>query len=101
MTTQEVIKLLDAGYTREEINSMIQAENPQPEAEPEQAAAPEAVKAEDPMAAVTAVLEKINSKITELQAFSILNSQQPQEQSHVMTAEEALSELIRPSRKED
>ena len=100
MTTQEVIKLLDAGYTREEINSMIQAENVQPE-EAEPAAAPEAAQAEDPMAAVTAVLEKINSKITELQAFSILNSQQPQEQGHVMTAEEALSELIRPSRTEN
>ena len=97
MTTQEVIKLLDAGYTREEINNMISSENDIP-AQEEQVT--EQTPATDPMAAVTAVLEKINDKITELQAFSILNSQQPQEQGRAMTAEEALAELMRPSRKE-
>lgn len=91
----EIVKLLDAGYSREEIQNMLDAEKPaqEPAAEPE----PEHAGL-DPMAAMAELLGKINNKITEMQAFSILNSQQPEQPKQEYTPEQALTELMRPAK---
>lgn len=94
-TLNEIIKLLDAGFTRDEILAM--EEEPAQPAEP---AAPE--QTEEPaaqnavMQAVNDMLDKMDRKITELQAANIYNQQIPTETPHAMTDVEALEELIRP-----
>jgi len=97
MNYTEIIKLLDAGYTREEILNMQQSE-------PETAPEPEPTPAPDPAQAavdkLTNLLTTIDSRIKDLQAANILQAQQPGGQdNHVKTAEEALTELIRPQLK--
>lgn len=99
----EIIKLLDAGFTRDEILAMEeQEETPAPETEtPEQTEEPSAPQqAENAiMQAVNSMLEKMDRKLTELQAANIYTSQQPGgADQHEKTAEEALEEIIRPYR---
>lgn len=98
-TLSEIVKLLDAGYGREEIQNMLDAERQPVQDTP---AAPEPEQAGlDPMQAMAELLGKINNKITEMQAFSILNSQQPEQpKQEEYTAEKALSELMRPPKHE-
>ena len=97
----EIIKLLDAGFTREEILAMEeeQVQDPEPET-PEQTEEPSAPPAENAiMQAVNSMLEKMDRKLTELQAANIYSSQQPGgADQHEKTAEEALEEIIRPYR---
>ena len=100
-TYNEIIKLLDAGFSREEILAMEeQAQDPEPET-PEQTEEPSAPQqAENAiMQAVNNMLEKMDRKLTELQAANIYTSQQPGgAEPHEKTAEEALEELVRPYR---
>jgi hypothetical protein len=101
MNYTEIIKLLDAGYTREEILNMQQ---PEPEPAPEPEPTPDPEPAPDPAQAavdkLTNLLTTIDSRIKDLQAANILQAQQPGGQdNHVKTAEEALTELIRPQLK--
>lgn len=97
----EIIKLLDAGFTRDEILAMEeeQVQDPDPE-NPEQTEEPSAPQAENAiMQAVNNMLEKMDRKLTELQAANIYSSQQPGgADQHEKTAEEALEEIIRPYR---
>ena len=98
----EIIKLLDAGFTRDEILAMEeeQVQDPEPET-PEQTEEPSAPQqAENAiMQAVNSMLEKMDRKLTELQAANIYSSQQPGgADQHEKTAEEALEEIIRPYR---
>lgn len=93
-TFNEIIKLLDAGFTHDEILAM--------EEEPAQPAATETP--EDPAPAaqpapedvLAGLIQKIDRKLTELQAANIYNQQMPTETPHAMTDVEALEELIRP-----
>lgn len=98
----EIIKLLDAGFTRDEILAMEEQEQtPSPEPEtPEQTEEPSVPQAENAiMQAVNTMLEKMDRKLTELQAANIYSSQQPGgADQHEKTAEEALEEIIRPYR---
>lgn len=99
MTYEDIIKLLDAGYTREEIINM-----QQPEPAPEDPAPEDPTPAPDPAQAavdkLTTLLTTIDGRIKDLQAANILQAQQPGGQdNHVKTAEEALTELIRPNLK--
>lgn len=93
----EIVKLLDAGFTRDEILAMeeepAQAADP---AQPEPAAEPSAPAENAVMQAVNDMLAKMDRKLTELQAANIYNQQMPTEQPHAMTDVEALEELIRP-----
>ena len=90
----EIIKLLDAGFTHDEILAM--------EEEPAQPAAPETPDEPAPAAqpapedVLAGLIQKIDRKLTELQAANIYNQQMPTEQPHAMTDVEALEELIRP-----
>lgn len=90
----EIIKLLDAGFTHDEILAM--------EEEPAQPAAPETPEEPAPAAqpapedVLAGLIQKIDRKLTELQAANIYNQQIPTEQPHAMTDVEALEELIRP-----
>lgn len=88
----EILKLLDAGFTRDEILSM-EEETPAPApADPAPAAEP------DPADKLAELIAKMDRKLTELQAANIYNAQQPETAPHVMTDVEALEELIRPHR---
>ena len=94
-TLNEIIKLLDAGFTRDEILAMEEEQTTAPEpAAPEQTEEPTAQNSI--MQAVNDMLAKMDSKLTELQAANIYNQQMPTEQPHAMTDVEALEELIRP-----
>lgn len=90
---KEILKLLDAGFTRDEILSM-EEETPAPApADPAPAAEP------DPADKLAELIAKMDRKLTELQAANIYSAQQPEQtQPHVMTDVEALEELIRPHR---
>ncbi len=92
-TLNEIIKLLDAGFTRDEILAM--EEQAPEQAAPEQAEEPAAPE-NAVMQAVNEILAKMDHKLTELQAANIYNQQMPTEQPHAMTDVEALEELIRP-----
>lgn len=97
----EIIKLLDAGFTREEILAMEeeQVQDPEPETseQTEESSAPQQENAI--MQAVNSMLEKMDRKLTELQAANIYTSQQPGgAEPHEKTAEEALEEIVRPYR---
>lgn len=98
MTYKEILKLLEAGYTRDEINAFHEEETKQPE--PEQPAQPEpeqpATPGLDAQSAIAALLGKMDQKLTELQAANILAMQQPGGENKEKTPEDILGELMRP-----
>lgn len=98
MNVNDIIKLLDAGYTREEINALHEAE--QTAGETEQPGQPEQAPASaglDANAALVELLGKMDRKITEIQAMNILSMQQPGGQDQQKTPEDVLSELMHPN----
>ena len=89
MNYTEIIKLLDAGYTRDEILKMKDEPEPAPAPEPEPAPAP---------AGNDALLEEVKGMFNEMRkeftAFNIMNSQQlPQEK----TGEDIIANIINPT----
>lgn len=96
MTYKEILKLLEAGYTRDEINALHEEETKQPEPEP----TPEPEEPKQPgldaQSAIAALLGKMDQKLTELQAANILAMQQPGGQEKEKTPEDILGELMRP-----
>jgi wobble nucleotide-excising tRNase len=90
MTVNEIIKLLDAGYTRDEIQKM---EEPKPEVKPEekQEVKPEEkqeVKPEEKADPVLAELQKLTKAVY---AMNVMSSEQPKQKS----ADDALAELMK------
>ena len=86
MKYEEIIKLLDAGYSRDEILAM--KEEPAP-ADPEPAPAP------DPAADVMKEMKEMFAEMKkELTAMNILNSRQ--ESDEVRTGEDILASIINP-----
>lgn len=100
MTYKEILKLLEAGYTRDEINEMheqeIQQPDPEPTPDPEPAPAAHTQPGLDAQSAIAALLGKMDQKLTELQAANILAMQQPGGQEKEKTPEDILGELMRP-----
>ena len=108
MTLDQTLKLIDAGYSKEEILAMDadkmpetvvdQAEPetvlPDPEPEPVPAVKSEPVT-EDPQ--IKALTKQINDLVSAIQRSNLLHSQQPQQLEK--TAEDVLAEIIRPTRK--
>ena len=96
MKYEEIIKLLDAGYSREEILAM--KEEPAPTdpapADPEPAD-PEPAPAPDPAADVMKEMKEMFAEMKkELTAMNILNSRQ--ESDDVKTGEDILASIINP-----
>lgn len=85
MKVNEVIKLLDAGYTREEIMAM-EAEKPE-ETKPEEAK-PEETKPEEKPDPVLQELQKLTKAVY---AMNVMSSEQPKQKS----ADDALAELMK------
>ena len=99
MNYSEIIKLLDAGYTREEILNMQKPEEQAPEDPAPEDPEPAPDVAQAAVDRLTTLLTTIDGRIKDLQATNILQAQQPAGDNHVKTAEEALTELIRPQLK--
>lgn len=93
MNYNEIIKLLDAGYSREEILQM-DAKEPEPAPEPEPEPAPE--PAPDPAAAImTEVKDMFAEMRKELTAMNIMNSRQQDEHTE---PEDILANIINPTK---
>ena len=91
MNYNEIIKLLDAGYSREEILQMDEKE-PEPAPEPE----PEPEPAPDPTAAIMAEVKDMFAEMRkELTAMNIMNSRQ---QDDHMEPEDILANIINPTK---
>ena len=96
MTVNDIMKLLDAGYTKEEISAL---EAPAPEAKPEPApeAKPEPVlEAEPTLADVLKQMAKLTATI---QANALAQTQ-INGQPKAPTAEDMIAQIIRPTRTE-
>ena len=94
MKYEEIIKLLDAGYSREEILAM--KEEPAPAPDPEPTDDPEPAPAPDPAADVMKEMKEMFAEMKkELTAMNILNSRQ--ESDDVKTGEDVLANIINPT----
>ena len=100
MNIEQIIKLIDAGYTRDEINSMLQpaAADPEPVPEPEKKSAPAeqpaapAAQATDP-----ALMQAITELTKSIKAMNIVNgaSTVPDEKKNL---DNALDKLLKGGR---
>ena len=96
MKYNEIIKLLDAGYSREEILAMKEEPAPAPDPEPTPDD-PEPAPAPDPAADVMKEMKEMFAEMKkELTAMNILNSRQ--ESDEVRTVEDILASIINPVR---
>ena len=98
MKYNEIIKLLDAGYSRDEILAM--KEEPEPAPGPEPAPAdPEPAPAPDPADITAGIMEEVKEMFAEMKkeltAMNILNSRQ--ESDDVRTGEDVLANIINPT----
>lgn len=92
MNYNEIIKLLDAGYTREEILQM-DAKEPEPAPEPEPEPAPEPITADSIMAEVKDMFAEMRKELT---AMNIMNSRLQDESNE---PEDILANIINPTKK--
>ena len=92
MNYSEIIKLLDAGYTREEILQM-KTEEPEPAPEPEPDPEPEPVSTD---AIMTEVKEMFAEMRKELTAMNIMNSRLQDDHNE---PEDILANIINPTKK--
>lgn len=118
MTYQELMKLVNAGFTKQEILAITgqlnaepspePAKDPDPVPEPEPTKAPDPVpepaKAPDPVPDPTqSALDQLTAQVTKLttlvQRSNILNSEQPELKQQ--TAEDIVASIIFPSFKGD
>ena len=86
MQYTEIIKLLDAGYTREEILAMNNEPTPEPTPEPAENGMSELVKE---------MRDAFSEMRKEFTAFNIMSSRQPEEK----TPEDIIANIINPTRK--
>ena len=93
MNYNEIIKLLDAGYTREEILQMKNEPEPAPEPEPEPAPEPEPVSMD---AIMTEVKDMFAEMRKELTAMNIMNSRLQDDHTE---PEDILANIINPTKK--
>ena len=88
MKLEEIIKLIDAGYTKEDIQAM---NAPEPEAEPEAEAAPEAPAAPAESAELQAIRQDLADLKKGLYALNVMNSSQPEKKTADDVLQAALS----------
>lgn len=94
MKYDEIIKLLDAGYTRDEILNMQDAPEEKHEDAPEE-------KQEDAPVSMDAIMSEVKDMFAEMKkeltAMNILNSRQSGEENK--TSEDILASIINPTMK--
>ncbi|MBR2884132.1 MAG: hypothetical protein IKB93_05000 [Clostridia bacterium] len=91
MNYNEIIKLLDAGYSRDEILQM-DAKEPEPAPEPE----PEPEPAPDPTAAIMSEVKEMFAEMRkELTAMNIMNSRLQDDHTE---PEDILANIINPTK---
>lgn len=96
MNYNEIIKLLDAGYSREEILQMDAKEpEPAPEPEPEPEPAPEPVTTDSIMAEVKEMFAEMRKELT---AMNIMNSRLQDDHNE---PENILANIINPTMKKN
>ena len=104
MKATEILALINAGYTKEEISAMELPETaaapdpipePVPEAEPEQEK--EAPKPDPVNPEIQALTKQINDLVSAIQKSNLLNTNQPQIQAE--SAEDILANIIAPTHK--
>ena len=93
MKYEEIIKLLDAGYSRDEILNMQEPETqPEPQPEPQPA---------QPVNDMTDALKEMRDMFAEMKkeltAFNIMNSRQPADVER--TSEDIIANIINPTQK--
>ena len=92
MKVEEVIKLIDAGYSKDEIDKMLQPEpDPEPEMEPKKEPDPKQETKQKP--AVDPVLKELQDLKKAVYAMNIMNSAQPKQKS--------VDDILAASLKED
>ena len=93
MKYEEIIKLLDAGYSRDEILAM--KEEPAPAPDPKE---PEPAPAPKPADITAGIMEEVKGMFAEMKkeltAMNIMNSRQ--ESDEVRTGEDILASIINP-----
>ena len=105
MKAEDILALVNAGYTKEEIAAMGTTpepeKKPEPAPEPEKKPVPEPEQKQEPAPAnnqVAELTQQMSKLIATLQANAIANSSlTPQ---HQPSAEDTLAEIIRPTFKE-
>lgn len=90
MKYEEIIKLLDAGYTREDILKMDEAPDEAPEVKPE-------AHEVDMSSVLSEMKEMFNDMRKEFTAFNIMNSRQPAEVER--SSEDIIANIISPEPK--
>ena len=94
MKVEEVIKLIDAGYSKEEIDKMLQPEpDPEPKAEPKKEPDPEPKTEPKKEPEVDPVLKELQDLKKAVYAMNIMNSAQPEQKS--------VDDILAASLKED
>lgn len=95
MQYTEIIKLLDAGYSREEILAM--KDEPKPEEPKPEETKPEETKPEE--TGMSDLVKEMRDAFSEMRkeftAFNIMSSRQPEEK----TPEDIIANIINPTRK--
>lgn len=98
MKYAEIIKLLDAGYSREEILAMKEEPTPEPAPEPTPEPTPEPSGSNE-NSGMSELVKEMRDAFSEMKkeftAFNIMSSRQPEE----MTPEDIIANIINPTRK--
>ena len=98
MNYTDIIKLLDAGYTREQILEMKEEHAPDPEPAPAEAK-PEPETHDIMESVMTEVKDMFAEMKKELTAMNILNSRQ--EGEDLKSSEDILASIINPTKKKE
>lgn len=98
MKYEEIIKLLDAGYSREEIMAM--KDEPKPEEKRPEETKPEEISGSNENSGMSELVKEMRDAFSEMKkeftAMNIMASRQPEEK----TPEEIIANIINPTRKE-
>ena len=82
MKVEEVIKLIDAGYSKDEIDKMLQPEpDPEPKTEPKKEPDPEPKAEPNAETVIDPVLKELQDLKKAVYAMNIMNSAQPEQKS--------------------
>lgn len=93
MTTLEILKLVEAGFTKEEILKLEPTSTPKPETPPSEPE-PHKPQESDAMLAIRALTEQVTKQAELFNKMAILNSQQPKQE----TVADIMASIINPTK---